>query len=121
MGAISSANILLETSMAKTTSIPSLFTVSILLPILGLAKPMIKLVKAKSKTVIFKTGLKTDFSGLNFLTNSTSPNSRCFFLFQYKLIKKSITIIGITAKKYKYIFSSICEYILYKTSKNGLF
>ena len=54
----------------------------------------------------FKIELKEDFSGLNFFIKSKSPNSRCFFLFQYKLYRKITTRIGRIKSKYKYFFSS---------------
>ena len=42
LGAISSANILLETSIANTMSTPSLLTVSNSVPILGFINPITK-------------------------------------------------------------------------------
>ena len=114
-GATSSASILLETSMANTMSIPSRFTVSILVPIFGFTKPRISPRKAKSKTITFKTGLKTELSGLSFFTISKSPNSRCFFLFQYKLARKTNTTKGSIKRRYKYFFSS--NSIIFFTTK----
>ena len=62
--------------------------------------------KAKSNTTNFKIGLKTELSGLNRCTSSKSPNSRCFFLFQYILKRKTSTKSGNRKSKYKYFFSS---------------
>ena len=80
---------------------PSRFTVSILVPIFGLTNPIIKQAKANRTTTNFKIGLKADFSGLSFLINSKSPNSRCFFRFQYCTYKNSIAKTGMAIKKYK--------------------
>ncbi|KQB41008.1 hypothetical protein RC62_4383 [Flavobacterium aquidurense] len=87
-------------------SIPSRFTVSILVPIFGFTNPIIRQARAKRITDNFSTGLKTDRSGLSLFTISKSPNSRCFFLFQYILKRKIHTTIGSNNKRYKYFFSS---------------
>ena len=63
-GAISSANILLETSKAKTTSTPSRVTVSIFVPILGFTKAITKLVIANNSIINLNQDLKKDRSGV---------------------------------------------------------
>ena len=60
LGAISSANILLETSMAKTISTPSLFTVSNCVPIFGFISPNIRREIEKLISTSFNIGLKRD-------------------------------------------------------------
>ena len=63
-GAISSANILLETSKAKTTSTPSRVTVSIFVPILGFTNAITKLVIANNSIINLNQDLKKDRSGV---------------------------------------------------------
>jgi hypothetical protein len=50
----------LETSIAKTISTPSRFTVSKEVPIFGLTKAMIKQEKAKDRVMNFKMDLNKD-------------------------------------------------------------
>src|SRR5690606_8517996 len=74
LGAISSANILLETSMAKTISKPSRLTVSSFVPILGFTSAIAKHAIANDNTMIFKMDLNTDLFGLNLFSNCLSAN-----------------------------------------------
>ena len=64
LGAMSSANILLETSMAKTMSTPSRLTVSNCVPIFGFTKPITKQLKPRLSKTNFKKGLKRERLGL---------------------------------------------------------
>ena len=106
LGATSSQSILLDTSTANTISIPSRFIVSDFVPIFGLTNPITKQAKATVKTTNLRPVLNPELSGLNFFIISKSPNSCCFFLFQYKLNRNTTTKIGMTNNKVKYFFSS---------------
>ena len=70
----------------------------IIIPILGLTKPIINAKSATQIIINLTIDLKTDLSGLNLLINDIVPNSCCFFFFQYKLYTKSSTKIGIIIK-----------------------
>ncbi len=99
LGATSSANILLDTSKAKTTSTPLLFTVFKAVPIFGFTKPIMSNVSPKLNTIIFKTALNTDFSGLNFFNKSLSANFFRVRFCHHKTLKYPTQIIGRMASK----------------------
>ncbi len=61
---MSSANILLETSRAKTISTPSLLTVFSSVPTLGLTNAMVEKSKKRIRKNNLIFGLKVDLSGL---------------------------------------------------------
>ena len=90
---MSSANMLLETSKAKTTSTPSLLTVFNFVPIFGLVKEIIKKATPTNKVTNFKVVLKVDIFGANFLSNVLLEKARCVLFFHHKTNKK-ITIIA---------------------------
>ena len=73
-GAMSSANILLDTSSAKTTSTPSLFTVFSLVPILGLTKARIKNEIPIKKNESLRMDLKTEILGASLDNNPEDAN-----------------------------------------------
>ena len=77
LGAMSSASIDFDTSIANTTSTPSRFTVSIFVPILGFTKAKTKHKIASDMTTILSAGLNTERSGLNFLSKSDCANFFC--------------------------------------------
>ena len=73
-GAISSANILFETSSAKTTSTPALEIVSILVPILGFTNANARLPIASDNMITLIQDLKKDRSGLSNLNAFEGAN-----------------------------------------------
>ena len=83
-GAISSASMLFETSIANTTSTPSLLTVSSFVPIFGLTNAIIKLTIANDKIMCLKVDLKTDCSGLSIFNRFSEAN--LFFVFFFQII-----------------------------------
>ena len=107
LGATSSASILLETSIAKTISTPSRFTVSILVPILGLAKAMLSSINTTAKTLHFPHSLKRDRSGAKRLRVDEEAN--CFCNRRLRSIESTkIMNSGMsTAMSQRYIFSSM--------------
>ena len=98
LGAMSSANILFDTSKAKTISTPCRFTVSNLVPIFGLAKAMINKVNPKHIIIIFKNDLNVDLSGISFWINLLSANCFCFLFFHKSTTKNITNIAGIMDK-----------------------
>ena len=72
---------LLETSIAKTISTPSLWNVSILVPIFGFIKAIINMESAALTTRIFKTGFDIEIFGLNFSRLDFEKNNFCVLLF----------------------------------------
>ena len=99
LGAMSSANILLDTSIAKTTSTPSLFTVSSLVPILGLTSAKLIQAKARQTTANFSQDLKLERSGLNLSSNRLSANLRCRTRFHNCKEKYSSSSAGMAMSK----------------------
>ena len=98
-GAMSSASMLLETSKAKTTSTPSLFTVFILVPIFGLVNETINKDNPMSKKASFNTDLKVDVFGANCMSKLLFANFRCVFFFHQNTHKKTTITAGIIARK----------------------
>ena len=96
---MSSANMLLETSKAKTTSTPSLLTVFNLVPILGLVKEIIKKVIPTNKITNFKVALKADAFGANFSSKVLLEKARCVLFFHHKTNKKTTIIAGTIVSK----------------------
>ena len=94
-GAISSVSILFETSIANTMSTPSLFTVSNLVPILGLTSPNEIEIIPNDIIINFKKPLKLDFSGLSFSNILLEINCFCVFFFHTDKKKKIAQIKGI--------------------------
>jgi hypothetical protein len=66
---MSSANILLDTSNAKTISTPSRLTVSNFVPIFGFTIAIEIEARAKHNTQTLRPGLNSDRFGLNLLSN----------------------------------------------------
>ena len=100
LGAISSANILLETSTAKTKSTPSLFTVFSSVPILGLTNAKTNKIIAMDLIKNLRNGFLFEISGLKY---SIVFESKYFFfivLCQFLLIIKIKNKIGNKTKKY---------------------
>ena len=67
---MSSANILLETSIAKTISTPSLFTVSSCVPIFGFINAITNKNNETLSTINLKIGLNFDRLGLKISRSS---------------------------------------------------
>src|SRR5690606_22137129 len=111
-GAISSANILFDTSTAKTISTPSRFTVSNFVPIFGLTSAIVIQANAKQSTKIFSTDLNNERFGLNFLSKFLSANFCCVLYFQNCRIINNKRITGITSNAQNHIFSSNCIFFL---------
>src|SRR5690625_2319611 len=103
---MSSANILFETSKAKTISTPSLLTVSILEPIFGLINAIIRQASASKYKVNFKTGLNLLLSGASFLSAVGFPNLCCARFIHHLVNRKSRITAGIIQNNQKYVFSS---------------
>ena len=106
LGAMSSANILLETSIAKTTSTPCLLTVCSDVPIFGFTKAMIKQTILSDSTMNFRTDLNTDWSGLKRANNSKSENSRFVFFFHICSHRNTINIPSTINKSQNQMSSS---------------
>ena len=106
LGAISSANILLETSMAKTISTPSLFTVFNSVPIFGLTKPNTKMEIISKVKDVFIYDLVDDSSGLKKLKVASSKYFLIVIFCQYLLYRNTNKIIGNKINIYKYVVSS---------------
>ncbi len=98
LGAISSANILLETSNAKTISTPSLLTVSNLVPIFGFTKEITTKAIAIESIINFKTDLKVERSGFNLLNKTAGANCFCFLFFHQSTPINKTNIAGIISK-----------------------
>src|SRR5690606_29970437 len=82
-GAISSASILLETSMAKTISTPWRLTVSIRVPNFGFTKAIInEKTVAANNIILIKGLLVVEASGAKRFRRLPEPNSAIFFFFQ---------------------------------------
>ncbi len=79
---MSSANMLLETSIAKTISTPSRFTVSSCVPIFGLTNAKIKQLKAKLITINLRKGLKRERLGLKTAKRDEEEKFAWVFFFQ---------------------------------------
>src|SRR5690606_39362243 len=106
LGAISSASMLLDTSTAKTKSSPSRFTLSILVPILGLTKASAIQAILRHQRQSLSMDLKRDLLGLSFFNASGVANLFCVRIFQNCTTLKSNTKTGIAAKTQNHIFSS---------------
>jgi len=99
LGAISSANILFETSTAKTKSTPSLLTVLSSVPIFGLTSDMVEnnIKRIKKSNLIF--GLKVEMLGLNTLSKSDEIYLICVLFLQLLKNKNPTTSTGIITNK----------------------
>ncbi len=93
-GAISSANILLEISKAKTTSTPSLLMVFNLLPIFGFVKEIIRNEIPSRSMVTFKVALNLEALGANIFNSLGLENFRCVLFFHHKTNKKITSMLG---------------------------
>ena len=106
LGATSSANMLLETSIAKTISTPSLFIVSSFVPIFGFINPITKNPTARQRVINLRDDLKNDKSGLNLFRTTALPKDFWILFFQKKVHKNTINITGMMINAQNHIFSS---------------
>ena len=107
LGATSSANILFETSIAKTISTPSRFTVSTLVPILGFAKATHSKVITTANSTNFSQVLKLERLGDKRFNIALVANCRCIFRFRHCEATKISSSTNTILMSQRYIFSSI--------------
>ena len=99
LGAISSANMLFETSMANTISTPSLFTVLSSVPIFGFTNDITSISKAMEIIINLRNGFEFEISGLRNLIVFVSKYLLMDFFCHLLNIKKTKKRIGIINPK----------------------